>query len=180
MPVRIRGDTGPEFAAKAVRTWLDKVGMKTLLIEPYSPWENGYMESLNGKLRDEPLDRKVFETLLESRMLIERWRKHYNTVRPHSSLGYRPPAPETIAARPHPPLRSGLPSSGVQQAEHSHRLWTDYRGKVRWTPASADFLTSRRPALARARLPSPPSSNSVIRLPRSPPGCPRRAQLSHA
>ena len=100
VPGHIRSDNGPEFTATAVRAWLAKVGVKTLFIEPGSPWENGYVESLNGKLRDELLDREVFETLLEARVLIERWREHYNTVRPHSSLGYRPPAPEPIAAGP--------------------------------------------------------------------------------
>jgi putative transposase len=107
VPGYIRSDNGPEFTATAVRDWLGKVGVKTLFIEPGSPWENGYVESLNGKLRDELLDREVFETLLEARVLIERWREHYNTVRPHSSLGYRPPAPETIAAGPpSAPLRT--------------------------------------------------------------------------
>ena len=73
-----------------------RLGVKTLFIEPGSPWENGYVESFNGKLRDELLDREIFYTLLEARVLIERWREHYNWVRPHSSLGYRPPAPEAI------------------------------------------------------------------------------------
>ena len=73
-----------------------KVGVKTLFIEPGSPWENGYIESFNGKLRDELLNGEIFYTLLEAKVLIERWREHYNRVRPHSSLGYRPPAPETI------------------------------------------------------------------------------------
>jgi transposase InsO family protein len=107
VPGHLRSDNGPEFTATAVRNWLGRVGVKTLFIEPGSPWENGYVESLNGKLRDELLDREVFETLLEARVLIERWREHYNTVRPHSSLGYRPPAPETIAAGPpSAPLRA--------------------------------------------------------------------------
>lgn len=100
VPEHVRSDNGPEFTARAMRAWLGKVGVQTLFIEPGSPWENGYVESLNGKLRDELLDREVFETLLEARVLIERWREHYNTVRPHASLGYRPPAPETIAAGP--------------------------------------------------------------------------------
>jgi transposase InsO family protein len=108
VPAHIRSDNGPECTAKAVREWLRKVGVKTLFITPGSPWENGYVESLNGKLRDEILNREVFETLLEARVLTERWREHYNTVRPHSSLGYRPPAPETIAAGPpSAPLRAG-------------------------------------------------------------------------
>ena len=93
----IRSDNGGEFTAKSVRDWLSRVGVKTLFIEPGSPWENGYNESFNGKLRDELLNREIFDTLLEARVLIERWRHHYNTVRPHSSRGYRPPAPEAIA-----------------------------------------------------------------------------------
>ena len=88
------GARGPEFTAKKVREWLTKVGVKTLFIEPGSPWENGYCESFNGRLRDELLAREQFDTLLEAKVLIERWRRHYNTVRPHGSLGYRPPAPE--------------------------------------------------------------------------------------
>ena len=89
-----KGDSGPEFTAHAVRRWLSRVGVKTLFIEPGSPWENGYIESFNGKVRDELLDREIFDTLLEAKVLIERWRRDYNTVRPHSSLGYRAPAPE--------------------------------------------------------------------------------------
>ena len=88
------GARGPEFTAGKVREWLTKVGVKTLFIEPGSPWENGYCESFNGRLRDELLAREQFDTLLEAKVLIERWRRHYNTVRPHGSLGYRPPAPE--------------------------------------------------------------------------------------
>ena len=99
VPGHIRSDNGPEFTARAVREWLGKVGVTTLYIEPGSPWENGYVESFNGKLRDELLDREAFDTLLEAKVLIERWRVLYNTVRPHSSLGYRPPAPEAIVPR---------------------------------------------------------------------------------
>jgi transposase InsO family protein len=95
VPDHIRSDNGPEFTAKAVRHWLHDVGVKTLYIEPGSPWENGYVESFNGKLRDELLDGEIFYTLREAKILIERWRVHYNRVRPHSALGYRPPAPET-------------------------------------------------------------------------------------
>ncbi len=100
IPDHIRSDNGVEFTAKAVRQWLNKMQVKTLFIEPGSPWENGYNESFNGKLRDELLDREVFYTLTEAQVLIERWRIHYNTIRPHSSLGYRPPAPETILPNP--------------------------------------------------------------------------------
>ena len=81
---------GPEFVAKAVRGWIAGVGAKTAYIEPGSPWENGHVESFNGKLRDELLDGEVFHTLREAQVLIEQWRRHYNTVRPHSALGYRP------------------------------------------------------------------------------------------
>ena len=96
VPVHIRSDNGPEFTSKAVRGWLSELGVKTLFIEPGSPWENGYIESFNGKLRDELLNREVFSTLIEAQVLIEWWRKHYNQVRPHSALGYRPPAPEAF------------------------------------------------------------------------------------
>jgi putative transposase len=98
VPKYIRSDNGPEFTANKVREWLTSVEVQTLFIEPGSPWENGYIESFNGKLRDELLDRELFDTLLEAKVLIERWRRHYNTVRPHSSLGYRPPAPEANGA----------------------------------------------------------------------------------
>jgi putative transposase len=96
IPEHIRSDNGPEFTAKAVRKWLAQLAVKTLFIEPGSPWENGYIESFNGKLRDELLNREVFTTLTEAKVLIEQWRREYNQVRPHSALGYRPPAPETI------------------------------------------------------------------------------------
>jgi transposase InsO family protein len=101
-PDHIRSDNGPEFVATAVREWLAKVGVKTLYIEPGSPWENGYNESFNGKLRDELLNTEIFYTLREAQVLIERWRHHYNTKRPHSALGYRPPAPQAILPRPDP------------------------------------------------------------------------------
>ena len=97
VPAYLRSDNGSEFTARRVRQWLTKVGVQTLFIEPGSPWENGYVESFNGKLRDELLNREIFDTLLEAKVLIERWRREYNTIRPHSALGYRPPAPE---ARP--------------------------------------------------------------------------------
>jgi len=99
IPEHIRSDNGPEFTARAVRKWLNRVGVKTLFIERGSPWENGYIESFNGKMRDELLDREVFTTLTEAKVLIEGWRKEYNQVRPHSSLGYRSPAPEAILTR---------------------------------------------------------------------------------
>ena len=96
VPEHIRSDNGPEFTAKAVRDWLGRLEVKTLYIEPGSPWENGYVESFNGKLRDELLNREVFDTLLEVQVLTELWRREYNQVRPHSALGYRPPAPAAV------------------------------------------------------------------------------------
>ena len=96
VPDYVRSDNGPEFNAKRVKEWLARVEVKTLFIEPGSPWENGYIESFNGKFRDELLDGEIFDTLLEAKVLIERWRVEYNTIRPHSALGYRAPAPEAI------------------------------------------------------------------------------------
>lgn len=110
-PEHIRSDNGAEFTANAVREWLGRIGVKTLYIEPGSPWENGYNESFNGKLRDELLNMEIFYTLKEAKVLIERWRRYYNTIRPHSSLGYRPPAPETILPRPAVPSYAMLRSS---------------------------------------------------------------------
>ncbi len=98
-PAYIRSDNGPEFIATAVKDWITTLGAKPAYIEPGSPWENGYVESFNGKFRDELLACEAFNTLAEAKVLIEQWRKHYNTVRPHSSLGYRPPAPEVILLR---------------------------------------------------------------------------------
>ena len=108
VPDHIRSDNGPEFTARAVREWLGRVGARTLYIEPGSPWENGYIESFNGKLRDELLDRELFYTLLEVRVLTERYRQIYNRIRPHSSLGYRPPAPETVLPAVPLPVLTGL------------------------------------------------------------------------
>ena len=96
LPGFIRSDNGPEFTAKVVRNWLQRLNVQTRFIEPGSPWENGYNESFNGKLRDELLNGEIFTTLLEAQVLIERWRKEYNEFRPHSALGYRPPAPEAV------------------------------------------------------------------------------------
>ena len=121
MPEHLRSDNGPEFVARDLRKWLADTGAKTLYIEPGSPWENGYCESFNSKLRDEFLNGEIFYSMKEIRVLAERWRVHYNTIRPHSSLGYRPPAPEawlassnmghgeaesaTLPTSPHPRLR---------------------------------------------------------------------------
>ena len=108
IPGHIRSDNGPEFVAIAVRTWIDAVGAKTAYIEPGSPWENGYCESFNAKLRDELLDGEIFYSLKEAQTLIEAWRRHYNTARPHSALGYHPPAPESV---PWPASLASLPGA---------------------------------------------------------------------
>jgi putative transposase len=105
VPSHIRSDNGPEFIAQALRDWIAAVGARTAYIMPGSPWENGYCESFNSKLRDELLNGEIFYTLNEAKIIIERWRRHYNTIRPHSSLGYKPPAPEAVqwpAAQPGP------------------------------------------------------------------------------
>ena len=98
VPEYIRSDNGAEFTANAVRNWLQDLGVATLYIEPGSPWENGYVESFIGKLRDELLNGEVLDTIVEAKVLVEGWRKEYNRFRPHSSLGYRPPAPEAYVA----------------------------------------------------------------------------------
>ena len=95
-PNYVRSDNGPEFVAKAVRAWIEAVGAKTAYIEPGSPWENGYVESFNARFRDELLNGEIFASLAEAKIIIEGWRRHYNTTRPHSALGWRPPAPESI------------------------------------------------------------------------------------
>ena len=95
-PEYVRSDNGPEFVAKAVQDWIAAVGAKTAYIAPGSPWENGFIESFNARLRDELLDGEIFYTLHEAKVVIESWRRHYNAVRPHGSLGYRPPAPEVF------------------------------------------------------------------------------------
>ena len=105
VPGHIRSDNGPEFIAKSVREWIVAVGARTAYIEPGSPWENGYCESFNSKLRDELLNGEIFYSLNEAKIIIEGWRRHYNTIRPHSSLAYRPPSPEALvwpAAQPGP------------------------------------------------------------------------------
>jgi len=96
IPEHIRSDNGPEFIAKHLVYWLNELDVKASFITPGSPWENGYVESFNGRMRDEFLNGEIFHTLLEAKILIEQWRRFYNTKRPHSSLGYRPPAPESI------------------------------------------------------------------------------------
>jgi len=120
-PGFIRSDNGPEFVAVAVQGWISGVGAKTAYIEPGSPWENGYVESFNGKLRDELMNAEVFNTLKEAQTLIEQWRVHFNTMRPHSSLGYRPPAPEVVMlSTPMPPGYPGSTGSPPPSATMLH------------------------------------------------------------
>ena len=109
IPGHVRSDNGPEFVAEAVRAWIAAVGARTAYIEPGSPWENGHVESFNSKLRDELLDGEVFYSLAEARVVIEGWRRHYNTSRPHSALGYRPPAPEVVPWPARPTTRTMAP-----------------------------------------------------------------------
>ena len=115
VPGHVRSDNGPEFIAKAVREWIVAVGAKTAFIEPGSPWENGYCESFNSKLRDELLNGEIFYSLAEAKVIIEAWRRYYNTERPHSSLGYKPPAPEALIWPA--PLRGSASSSAQMMAQ---------------------------------------------------------------
>jgi putative transposase len=115
VPGHVRSDNGPEFIAKAVREWIVAVGAKTAFIEPGSPWENGYCESFNSKLRDELLNGEIFYSLAEAKVIVEAWRRYYNTERPHSSLGYKPPAPEAIIWPA--PSRGSAPSSAQMMAQ---------------------------------------------------------------
>jgi putative transposase len=114
-PEHVRSDNGPEFIAKAVQEWIAAVGARTAYIAPGSPWENGFIESFNARLRDELLNGEIFYTLAEARIIVESWRRHYNTVRPHVSLGYKPPAPEVFvpafAAWPAAPTRPATPAT---------------------------------------------------------------------
>jgi len=114
VPGFIRSDNGPEFVAKAVQGWIAAVGAKTAYIAPGSPWENGYVESFNARLRDELLNGEIFYSLKEAQIIIESWRRHYNAIRPHASLGYKAPAPEVfmpgLAAWP-PALNGGAPAA---------------------------------------------------------------------
>lgn len=113
VPEHVRSDNGPEFVAKTVQEWIGAVGAKTAYITPGSPWENGFIESFNARLRDELLDGEIFYSLAEAKTVVESWRRHFNTVRPHGSLGYKPPAPEvfipSMAARAAAQTRPAAP-----------------------------------------------------------------------
>ena len=136
-PDYIHSDNGPEFIALTLRQWIADVGTQTAYIEPGSPWENGYCESFNSKLRDELLNLKVFSSLSEAEVLIESWRQHFNTVRPHSSLGYVPPAPETML-----PCRGGRASWGGGPRAGARRP----RRGARASGPGAPALEATRPA----------------------------------
>jgi transposase InsO family protein len=111
VPGHVRSDNGPEFVARAVQEWIAAVGAKTAYIAPGSPWENGYVESFNARMRDELLNGEIFYSLKEAQIIIEGWRRHYNAVRPHASLGYRPPAPEVFV-----PGLAAWPSTLIEAA----------------------------------------------------------------
>ena len=113
VPGHVRSDNGPEFVAEAVQAWITAVGAATAYIAPGSPWENGFIESFNARLRDELLDGEIFYSLREAQVVIEGWRRHYNTVRPHASLGYRAPAPEVIVPALAAPPRPASPVTPV-------------------------------------------------------------------
>jgi hypothetical protein len=135
----------PEFCSRAVRGWLERLGAGPLFIEPGSPWENGYNESFNGKLRDERLDREIFYTLEEAKVLIEDWRREHNTERPHSSLGYWPPAPEALVSA----AQGGLDLTSLESGPFTGG-GSSPRGQLAGTVASP-----------RAPTPRPPRSSSV-------------------
>ena len=118
-PAHIRSDNGPEFIAKAVQEWITAVGAQTAYITPGSPWENGYIESFNARLRDEFLNGEIFYTLQEAKILIEAWRHQYNTIRPHSSLGYRPPAPEVLLWPAPPAALNGVVPATAKPTQQS-------------------------------------------------------------
>ena len=136
IPEYLRSDNGPEFTAKVIREWLNRLGVTTLFIELGSPWENGYVKSFNGKLRDELINREVFTTLLEAKILTENWRRDCNEVRPHSSLGYRPPAPEAIQPplTPAPLTQKVVSSRGAGQGEFRASSGHQHYPAIRFSP----------------------------------------------
>ena len=121
VPAHIRSDNGPEFIAKAVQNWIGAVGAKTAYIAPGSPWENGFIESFNARLRDELLDGEIFYTLREAQIVIESWRRHYNAVRPHTSIGYQAPAPEVFV-----PALAAWPAAQLRPAPRPCSRWRQH------------------------------------------------------
>lgn len=139
-PDYLRSDNGSEFTAQPVRGWLQRFGVETLFVEPDSAWENGCIEAFNGKLRDELLNGEIFDTSLEARVITERWRKSYNTLRPHSSLGYHPPAPQA---------RSSL---SLPMAERINQLFTGTSAGS-WSSGRRWQFRRRRYAVSGAEIP---------------------------
>jgi transposase InsO family protein len=125
-------DNGPEFVAKAVRDWIAAVGARSAHIEPESPWENGYCESSNSKFRDEPINGEIFLSLAEAKIIIKSWRRHYNTKRPNSTLGYRPPVPDVIQwpALPSGATSPATPAVAPRPVEHYDRNCTTREGRA--------------------------------------------------
>ena len=140
-PEYLRSDNGPEFTAKLVRRWLGRVGVETLFIEPGSPWENGYNESFNGKLRDELLNGEIFCSLAEAAVLVEQWRREYNTVRLHSACGGFPPAPEAI--KPSPWFLDARPSRPSTGAGTNIGCGTALRGRSPVWPIQSDEIENQ-------------------------------------
>ena len=140
-PANIRSDNGPEFTATVVREWLRGLGVKTLFIEPGSPWENGYNESFNGTLGEEVLKREIFYSLEEAKVLIEQWRREYNTIRPHSSLAYQPPAPEAIRPEPAFPQSPEAPRPSPQAPGGGRTNTVGGTALGGWSLAQVDQLT---------------------------------------
>src|SRR5690242_5365066 len=152
VPEHIRSDNGPEFVAAAVQEWVGAVGAKTAYITPGSPWENGFIESFNARLRDELLNSEIFYTLHEAQIVIESWRRHYNTVRPHASIGYRAPAPEVFvpalaacpAAQPRPAAPAGAKTNPKLTSDADHQTGAD-QGARPSTPLSVELSTGPDP-----------------------------------
>ena len=141
VPGHIRSDNGPEFIAKAVQSWITAVGARTAYITPGSPWENGYIESFNARLRDEFLNGEIFYTLQEAKVLIEAWRRQYNTIRPHSSLGYRPPAPEVLLWPAPPAALKGGGAEGSGLRSNAGRARRGGAGHSKTSPAAMQLTT---------------------------------------
>ena len=141
MPAHIRSDNGPEFVAKAVREWIAAVGAKTAYIAPGSPWENGYIESFNARLRDKLLDGEIFYSLKEAQIVIESWRRHYNAVRPAQSP----------LATDHQPLRSSYqrsPRGRLRAWDPLRRPRSRRRGDLGLTTFESDHPMGAGPGMA--------------------------------
>ena len=161
VPAHIRSDNGPEFIAKAVQDWIAAVGARTAYIAPGSPWENGFIESFNARLRDELLDGEVFYTLREAQIVIESWRRHYNAVRPHASIGYQAPAPEVfipaLAAWPVAQPRPASPAmlSLASAPGPDPRNWSALSANFGYISAMRGVYRCRRSGFQTSRSPSP-------------------------